>query len=170
MCFPQSSEQFGKAGIQIKEYFYLPILVLLLVASCRHENTMTEKKYVEFILQRVEAISTLQKVKCPIMADEPSKVCYGLNMSLVDFAQKLRLAMYDDFKNPPYWQPTAGAYSGSERADYVTLKSDDKKHFSVTYIALNPTIVKEEEEIGRDMSGVKNFTAYVSFFFVTDQK
>jgi hypothetical protein len=148
----------------------LILITLTALSSCERSKSLTKEKYISFVLSKVESVQTLRKVKCPIMANEPSKICYGLNMSLVDFAQKLRLAMYDDFKNPPYWQPTAGAYSGSERADYVTLKSDDKKHFSVTYIALNPTIVKEEEEIGRDMSGVKNFTAYVSFFFVTDQK
>jgi hypothetical protein len=148
--------------------FFIALCLLLL--GCNGKRYMTEKEYTEYVISRVETIPTLKKVRCPIMPEQTSQICYGSNLSLVDFAQSLRLIMYDDYKNSPNWQPMAGAYSGNEEAEYVTIKQDSRKYFSVSYISLNKKKIEEEESIGWDLSAVKKFKAYISFFFVFDQK
>jgi hypothetical protein len=149
---------------------FLIFIILVILFSCERNKVISKEKYISFVLSKVESIQTSKKVKCTFSQEKFNKVCYGVNLTLFDLAQALRKVMYNDYKNPPFWQPTAGAYSGQEWADNIIIKNDLSKHFAVIYTPVTPEHVQEEVEMGSDMSEVKNFKAYLTFLFVTDQK
>jgi hypothetical protein len=145
-------------------------IFLFIIFSCKKESMISKQDFTSYVLKKVEEISTVAPTKCPLLPSDPNEFCYGLSLSLFDFAQKLRLAMYDEYRDPPFWQPPMGAYIGRERADYITLKRDDQKYFSITYTPITKEHVRDEQEIGRDMSEVKKHKAYIRIYFVDPTK
>jgi hypothetical protein len=148
----------------------LVFVALFILFGRKKEITISENEFVNYVLTNVKKIPTLKRVKCPVTPDSPNEFCYGLNLSLVDFAQNLRKSMYDEYRDPPYFQPPMGAYIGRERAKYITLKRDDQKYFSVTYTPSSKDHIESEEEMGSDMSSVKGFVGYIRIYFVDPTK
>jgi hypothetical protein len=120
------------------------LFAFFILLSCEKENMVSEKEFVEY--------------------------CYGLNLSLVDFAQKFRLSMYKDFRDVPFWRPATGAYIGREEANYITLKRDDQKYFSITYTPVTKEHIQAEQEMGSNMDEIKKFQAYLTIYFVDPAK